>query len=313
MNKQVGLKVGYKNLRHTLGNIYLIDSSTISLCFSQYRWAVFRKTKSGIKLHLRVKLLDYGVIPDKPIATPVKPADKNQIDELVIEEDANALHVFDRAYVDYEKFDLYCKNGIRFTTRLKANALVKVIKELPIPKGSSIKKDQIVILGKNKTTRMTNPLRLIEIEDLEGKPIKIITNDFQPEAQEISDIYRYRWQIELFFKWIKQHLAVKHFYGFSPQAVENQLLIALITYSLILLVKIRTGYQGSLLSIKRLLVICLYQLFSSFLEKLLQKPPRTSRGSLRIDYETIYQEIERQVILGESSHLNDLTYDPLFL
>lgn len=160
------------------------------------------------------------------------------------------MHVFDRSYLDYKKFDLYCKNGIRFTTRLKANALVEVIKEL-IPKGSSIKKQQRVILG--KTTKMTNHLRLIEIEDLEGKPIKIINNDFQLKAQEISDIYRYRWQIELFFKWIKQHLQVKHFYGFSPQAVENQLLIALITYSLILLVKIKTGYQGSLLSIRRLL------------------------------------------------------------
>ncbi|PHJ38733.1 hypothetical protein P378_07935 [Desulforamulus profundi] len=91
---------------------------------------------------------------------------------------------------------------------------------------------------------MQHPLRLIETEDTEGKPVIIITNDFELSAEELSDIYRYRWQIELFFKWIKQHFCVKHFYGLSQQAVENQLLIALITYCLMMLLKIKTGYEG---------------------------------------------------------------------
>ena len=123
---QFGTEIGFNPIRQELGRIYLIDSSTISLCFSRYRWAEFRKTKSGVKLHLRIQLFEEGVLPDKAIIKPAKPADKTQMDSLVVAKDA--LNVFDRGYLDYKKFDSYCNNGTRFVSRLKSNAIPESVK-----------------------------------------------------------------------------------------------------------------------------------------------------------------------------------------
>lgn len=246
-----------------LNRLYLIDSSTISMCLSLYRWAKFRKTKSGVKLHLRLVLCDQEIYPDKAIITPAKPADKTQMDNLVVVE-KDALNVFDRGYLDYKKFDNYCATGIRFVSRLKHNALVEILEEREVVPGSPIKNDRIVRLGKAGITQMEYPLRQIETEDSNGNPVVIITNDFKMSAEEIADIYRYRWQIELFFKWIKQHLCIKHLYGTSPVAVENQILTALITYCLLKLLQLKVGYRGSLLTIKLLLEQCLYEPLSKF-------------------------------------------------
>lgn len=310
--RQVGIQTGFKPIRQELGRLYLIDSSTISLCLTRYRWASFRKTKGGIKIHLRLRLFKQGVLPDAAIITPAKVADKTQMDGLVVEE-KGVFNVFDRAYLDYKKFDDYCENGILFASRLKKNALVEVVKKLPVTPGSKIKRDCIVILGKDGFTKMHHPLRYIETEDLEGNQIIIITNDFKMSAEEIGDIYRYRWQIELFFKWIKQHLHVKHFYGLTQQAVEMQLYIALITYCLLKIIQLKTGYKGPLLQIQRLLNTCLYEPFPCFVRRLYRKPERISKGRRKIDHERIYQETLRQVIAGEAEHLDDLTYDPVIL
>lgn len=310
--RQVGIQTGFKPIRQELGRLYLIDSSTISLCLTRYRWANFRKTKGGIKVHLRLRLFKQGVLPDAAIITPAKVADKTQMDGLVVEE-KGVFNVFDRAYLDYKKFDDYCENGILFASRLKKNALVEVVKKLPVTPGSKIKRDCIVILGKDGFTKMHHPLRYIETEDLEGNQIIIITNDFKMSAEEIGDIYRYRWQIELFFKWIKQHLHVKHFYGLTQQAVEMQLYIALITYCLLKIIQLKTGYKGPLLQIQRLLNTCLYEPFPCFVRRLYRKPERISKGRRKIDHERIYQETLRQVIAGEAEHLDDLTYDPVIL
>jgi len=164
------------------------------------------------------------------------------MDALVVEEDG-ALNVFDRAYVDYKKFDRYCENGTRFVTRLKKNALREVVEEIPVGPNTPIKRCQIVYLGKPTSYKMKHKLRLIETEDSEGKSVVILTNDFELSPEEIGAIYRSRWQIELFFKWIKQHLKVKHFHGKSEQAVENQIFIALISYCLLKLMELQTGYK----------------------------------------------------------------------
>jgi len=306
---ELGKKIGFNTISKNLGRLYLIDSSTISLCLSNYRWAEFRQTKSGIKLHLRLKFLGEEFVPDKAIITPAKPADRTQMDALVVEEDA--LNVYDRAYVDYKKFDDYCTNGTRFVTRLKGNAKIEVIAELPVEPKSPIKRHQIVYLGTKGINRMQHPLKLIETEDTKGNLVRIVTNDFDLSPDEISDIYRYRWQIELFFKWIKQHFHVKHFYGTSQQAVENQLLIALTTYCLLVLFKFETGYKGTLLKIKRLLDTCLFDSFTVFVKKLYPQAKRKSKGRRKTNHELIFQYTLRQVIAGEADHLDDLTYDPL--
>lgn len=307
---EIGKEIGFASITRQLGRIYLIDSSTISLCLSHYQWADFRNTKGGIKLHQRLKFCEEGVIPDKAIITPAKPADKTQMDELVVI-DKDALNVFDRGYVDYKKFDDYCVNGARFVTRLKGNAKIEVINEFPVTPAGTIKRHQTIYLGTKGINQMKHPLRLIEVEDTQGKPVIIITNDFNLEAGEIGVIYRNRWQIELFFKWIKQHFLIKHFYGTSQQAVQNQLFIALITYCLLMLLKLRTAYKGPLINIKRLLDTCLYEPFTAFVQKLYCKPKRKSKGRRKIDHETIFHEIVRQVEAGEASYLYDLTDDLL--
>lgn len=309
--KKTSKEMGFKPIRQGLGRLYLIDSSVISLCLSQYRWAVFRKTKSGIKLHLRVRLFEQGVLPDAAVITPAKKADKTQMNELVVEEEG-AFNVFDRAYLDYKKYDHYCQQKIRFASRLKRSALVEVLKVFPTKPGSVIKKDSMVVLGKEGTTKMHHPLRLIETVDSEGKEILIITNDFKLDAGEIGNIYRYRWQIELFFKWLKQHLCIKHFYSTSQHAVEMQLYIALISYCLLKLTRLKTGYQGPLLNFRRILLTCLYEPFIELLRKLSHKP-KYSKGRRRLRHEQIFQETLRQVVAGETDHLDDLTYDPVIL
>ena len=309
---QAGIKQGFNKVRERLGKLLVIDSTVISLCLSQYRWADFRETKSGVKVHLRLRLSNESVLPDAAVITAARKADRTQMDDLVTE-DPDAFFVFDRAYVDYDKFDCYCDQGVRFASRLKASALVEVKEEFPVTPDSTIIKDSMVVLGKKGLNQMKNALRIIETTDSEGKVIKIVTNDFTLSAQEIGDIYRNRWQIEIFFKWIKQHLFIKHFYGTGEQAVELQLYIALITYCLLVLIKQKTGYQGSLLNLKRSISVSLYEPFPSFVRKLYGKGKRQSRGRRKIDLELIYQETLRQVIAGEADHLNDLTYDPVIL
>lgn len=310
--QQISTQMGFHSIRQGVGRLYLIDSSVISLCLTRYLWASFRRTKSGVKLHLRLRLFKESVLPDAAVITTAKKADKTQMDELVVEE-KDAFNVFDRAYVDYAKFDSYCENGIYFASRLKKSALVEVLEERSVAPGA-IQKDSIVLLGKDGSTKMQNPLRLIETKDSEEKPVIIITNNFTLDAEEIGDIYRYRWQIELFFKWIKQHMRVKHFYGYSQQAVELQLYIALITYCLLMLIQQKTGHKGPLLTIKRLLnTTCLYEPFDFFVRILHQKPERSSKGRRRTNHERIFEETVRQVMSGEADHLDDLTYDPVIL
>lgn len=194
MVNQIGIETGFKQINHRVGRLHLIDSSIISLCLTRYRWASFRKTKSGIKVHLRLRLFEKGVTPDVAIITTAKKADRTQMDELIVEED-DAFNVFDRTYVDYKKFDECCEKNVRFASRLKKNAAAELTKELPVKPGSKIKKDSTVRLGKKGTTLMKHPMRLIETEDSEDNPIIIITNDFKLSAEEIGDIYRNRWQI----------------------------------------------------------------------------------------------------------------------
>jgi IS4 transposase len=233
------------------------------------------------------------------------------MDQLVVDE-TGALNVFDRGYNDYKKFDDYCEKGILFVTRLKSNAIIKAIADNPVDPDGVIDKDQIVRLGEGRN-QMKHDLRLIETKDTEDNPIIILTDDFARSALEIGDIYRYRWQIELFFKWIKQHLTVKHLYGASDQAVENQIFIAFITYCLLMLLKTETGFRGTLQTIQRLLKTCFCETFDSFLEKLFRKSNRSSKGRRKIDHQIIFEATLGQVMAGEADHLDDLTFDPVIL
>jgi len=298
----LGFRLSFNALRQSLGRLYLIDASTISLCLSQYLWADFRTTKGGVKLHQRIRF-DGDPVPDEATITEARKSDKSQLEALIVE-DEDALNVFDRGYLDYKQFDRYCKEGIRFVTRLKNNACVEVLRELEVDEESVIEEDLIVRLGKGKN-RMEHDLRLVITKDTEGKAVMILINDFNITAEEIGVIYRFRWQIELFFKWIKQHLTIKHLFGKSKTAVVNQLFIALITYCLMTLIKYRSAYSGRLLNIQRLLITCLFESFTSFVQKLYMKNGKSTKGRQRHDSERIYEETLNRVLSGE---MDDLIY-----
>jgi hypothetical protein len=286
-------KIGVGAAVKQIGPLHIIDSSTITLSLTKYPWAKYRKSKSGVKLHLQLKFWDGNLYPDAATLTCAKIADSKKLDKLVVE-DSDIMNVFDRGYIDYKRFDDYCKHGIRFTSRLKDSAIVTVISENPVTPNGVVRRDCIVRLGDGKT-KMQHNLRLIEVFDTQGNLLSIITNDLKAPAEEIGQIYRYRWQIELFFKWIKQHFSVKHFYATSPNAVENQIYIALIAYCLLLFLKMESKCPKSLLEMTRVLIECLYESYDEFVQKICFKPPRTSNGRLKVNYEKEYSIFERQV------------------
>jgi len=304
---EVAKKKGFGLIQQRLGNLFMIDASTISLCLSKYPWAVFRKTKAGIKMHLRLSF-DGTAVPDAVIITPAKTADKKKLDELIVK-DTDALNIFDRGYVDYKLFDDYCENGIRFVTRLKENAVVEFLGQRSVEEDGPIEEDVDVILGTN-SRKMKHKLRVITIDDSVNEPFSIVTNDFNRSAEEFSEIYRYRWQIELFFKWLKQHAQIKHFYGTSETAVINQLLLALMTYCALVLLKLEIEDKRDLLNLQRIAISCLFESYDSFLEKLRRK---WGSGSRRINYDRIYKMTVHQIMNEETHWLNDLTYDPVIL
>ena len=257
-------------------DLKVIDSSTISLCLSKYKWAKFRKTKAGIKLHLRLVFMDdETVYPEKVIITSAQHNDRTQMEFLVDEKDA--MYVFDRGYVDYEKFDTYCEEGIFFASRLKKNAVVHTVDTFSLPEDSIIQSDSMVVLGSTQKL-MENELRLVETIDSEGNPIRIITNRFDLPAEEIGEIYRSRWAIETFFKWMKQHAKLTVLYGTSERAVENQVYLALIKYCLLLLVKLEQKTKHSLLQISRWLKVFLWKSSDKWISRINYKSKRTSRG-----------------------------------
>lgn len=310
MNIQAKLK--HTPIVRDITRLHVIDSSTMSMSFSQYPWATFRKTKAGIRLHLRVVVTKEMTVPDKGILLPAKHADRTQMNDL-IDIDLDAIYLFDRGYMDYKQFDKFCLQDVRFITRLKKNAEIEVLSEQVPDPGAHIFKDQEVYLGNLQNgTKMIHSLRLIETKDSEGNIVIIITNCFGLSAKEIGELYRYRWKIETFFKWMKQHLKMKTFYGKSENAVCNQIWIALITYCLQVLLQQNVHHDGPLLEIKRTLESLLFKGFDAFIRALFRKPTRSSNGRRKQNWEEEFRIIEKQFDEGEVNHLNDLAYDPMF-
>lgn len=294
-------KLGFSKAVSGLGPLHIIDSSTISLTLSRFLWAEFRKTKAGVKLHQRIVLVEDNVVPDMAVITPAKPADKTQMEALVTEKDV--IYVFDRGYFDFKKFAHYCKESISFVTRIKSNTVVEVVKDLPVTEGSNILRDQIVVLGKGPK-KMEQYLRLVEVKDTQGNTVQIVTNLFDADVVEVSEIYWRRWKIELFFKWLKQHMKIEHFYGQSSAAVQNQIYIALITYCLLRILQAVAGYTGSLLELKRMLGTCMFDPFRSFVKKLHKRPRGNSRGRRQNDHEQNFQDVLKLVEAGKGEQLD---------
>ncbi|MFP4199462.1 MAG: IS4 family transposase [Halanaerobium sp.] len=307
-------KRGSNFYRNNLGQLNIIDASTISMALSNYPWADFRSTKAGIKIHTRI-IYDGDIMPDKVEITTAKGADKTKMDNLIVQ-DEDTLHVFDRAYVDYQKFDDYCDADILFLSRLKSNAKIKVLKSETVIINDQKVKDSTVFLGdKKQDKQMNNILRILEIPDREnpGSTVRLITNDFKHSAALISRYYRDRWQIEIFFKWIKQHLHVKVFYGHSENAVKSQIFTALISFVLLTLLKREANTDKSLFKVLKYFRACKFESLKAFIKKINRPPSRTSKGRRVIDYEKIYHLTERQVMAGDTELLYSTEFNPVVL
>ncbi|MGG1834585.1 IS4 family transposase, partial [Cytobacillus firmus] len=198
----------------------IIDSSTLPLNLTNHKWAKFRKTKAGVKLHLRLVFMEKGTsYPEKAVMTTAKEHDRGQLEIMV--DDKECMYVFDRGYLDYERFDRMTDDGYFFLSRLRKNAVIREVFDFNLPEKAAVLSDQMVLIGTTQN-RAENYFRLLKVMDSKGNELQLITNRFDLSAEEISEMYKSRWAIELFFKWIKQHLSIKKFYGQSEWAVQNQ-------------------------------------------------------------------------------------------
>jgi IS4 transposase len=197
------------------------------------------------------------------------------LDALV--DEAGFTYVFDRGYLDYAKFDDYCDRGIFFVTRTKRNTVIHPLESFTLPADSGMLTDEMVVVG-TPQKRMENVLRLIHSVDSEGNPVAILTSRFDLEADEIGQIYRERWAIETFFKWMKQHVRIQGFYGTSQRAVMNQVWMALIAFCLLVLMKIETGTKHSLLEACRWLKVLLWKPAEDWIARIHYKPLRSTAG-----------------------------------
>jgi transposase len=237
--------------------VYALDASTIDLCLSVFPWARFRKTKSAVKLHTLLDLR--GNIPSFIDITEGKVHDVNVLDILIPE--AGAIYVMDRGYLDFGRLFSLNQTPAFFIIRSKTNTKLRRLYSHPVDISCGLRCDQTVVLtGYNSRKDYPQKLRRIRYHDeLQALQLIFLTNHFTLPALTIADLYRCRWQVELFFKWIKQHLRIKSFFGTSENAVKTQIWIAISVYVLVAILKKRLRIEHSLYTILQLLSLTLFE------------------------------------------------------
>jgi len=236
--------------------LYSLDASTIDLCLSVFPWAKFRTTKGAIKLH--VGLDHSGYLPTLMTVTDGKVHDVTVGRTLKLPQ--QSIVVFDRGYTDYTWYNLLNDNGIFFVTRQKTNATYNIIERRQVSKKQGLTCDQTIKIKGAKTSECPIPLRRIGYRDPEtGKHYIFLSNNFKLAAKTIADIYKSRWQIELFFKWVKQNLKIKTFLGTSKNAVLTQIWIAMCMYLLLAYIKFCNKLSLSFQQMLRLLQLNLFE------------------------------------------------------
>jgi hypothetical protein len=238
-------------------SLYALDSTTIDLCLSLFPWAKFRTHKAAVKMHTLLNLR--GNIPTFIRITDGKVHDVNILDEIMPE--AGAFYVMDRGYIDFERLFALTLSSAFFVVRTKSNVLLQRRYSRPVDKSTGVRSDQIVVLTSfGSASAYPDTLRRVSYFDAEtGKRLKFLTNNFALSAHTIAQIYKQRWQVELFFKWIKQHLRIKAFYGTSENAVKTQIWIAVSVYVLVAIMRKRLGLEASLYQILQILSLTLFE------------------------------------------------------
>jgi hypothetical protein len=242
------------DLDHTL---YALDSSTIDLCLSLFPWAKFRQYKAAVKMHTLLDLR--GNIPTFIGITDGTASDVTMLDEILPE--AGAFYVMDRGYVDFARLYVFTLSAAFFVTRTKKNVLLQRRYSHEVDKSTGVRSDHTVVLTAIQSIKAyPDTLRRVTYVDPEThKRFKFITNNFALPALTIAKIYKSRWQVELFFKWIKQHLRIKAFYGTSENAVKTQIWIAVSVYVLVAIVRKRLELDASLYQILQIFSLTLFE------------------------------------------------------
>ena len=238
-------------------SVYALDSTTIDLCLSLFPWAKFRRHKGAVKMHTLLDL--HGNIPTFISITNGKVHDVNILDEIAPE--AGAFYVMDRGYVDFERLYVFTLSSAFFVVRTKSNVLIQRRYSHPVDKATGVQSDHTVILTAiNSVKAYPDQLRRVSYLDVKTrKRFQFLTNNFILPALTIAQIYKSRWQVELFFKWIKQHLRIKAFYGTSENAVKTQIWVAVSVYVLVAIVRKRLTLEASLYQILQILSVTLFE------------------------------------------------------
>jgi hypothetical protein len=237
--------------------VYALDSSTIDLCLALFPWARFQRTKSAIKLHTLLDLR--GSIPTFVRVTAGRRHDVQVLDEIVPE--AGSFYVMDRGYLDFARLYVFVRCSAFYVVRCKKNVRLDRRYSHPAAIGEGVLSDHTVVLRTRESSRAyPEALRRVRFHDsTTGKQLVLLTNNFELEAVTIARLYKARWRVELFFKWIKQHLRVKAFYGLGENAVKTQIWIAIATYLLVAILKKRLGLEVSLYKLLQVLSITVFE------------------------------------------------------
>ena len=237
--------------------VYVFDSTTVDLCLSLFPWAQFRRRKSAVKLHTLLDLR--GNIPTAVYVTGGQVNDVNLLDQLVLE--AGAFYLLDRGYVDYRRLYQFTQALAFFVTRAERNTRYRRCGWRPVDHARGVRSDQTIRLtGPNSSRRYPAPLRRIHYFDAD-RDLRLIflTNNFQLQALTVAQLYRARWQVELFFRWIKHHLRIRAFYGTSPNAVKTQVWVAISVYVLVAILKKQLQLDLSLYKILQILSVTIFE------------------------------------------------------
>ncbi len=241
-------------LKHT---VYALDSTTIDLCLAIFPWARFRKHKGAVKLHTLIDLR--GNIPTFIHISDGKLHDVNILDQMVFE--AGSFYIMDRGYIDFARLYVLHQAQAFFVTRAKSNLQYRRVYSHPVDKTTGLRCDQTITLTGTRSSQ-EYPIHLRRVKFYDAKHDKLLvflTNNFDLPALTIADLYRCRWQVELFFKWIKQHLRIKRFFGTSENAVKTQVRIAIAIYVLVAIVKKRMKSDASLYTLLQIFSLTLFE------------------------------------------------------
>ncbi|WP_189007192.1 IS4 family transposase [Paenibacillus marchantiophytorum] len=261
--------------------LFIVDSTNLRLPHQLADWTYVTKHRSGVKVHTRLAVLSDGsCFPDKIVPSTGNVSDYEGSDLLVT--DANATYLLDRGYVSYRRMDRWLLQECRFVLRINGHHAIKqvLLETATDPSDSLLLRDAIVYLG-GSFRWMEHPVRLVEFHDEQGRLYRIATSRFDLSAREIANLYRQRWQIELFFKWMKQHLKFATLYSYKPQAVWNHILLAMTAYCLMFLIRMTAKSPKTTWELLRLLRVYAFRNWEAF-QKAMNKPvKRKTKGRQR--------------------------------